>query len=70
MQRAKNGKAFGRLAAGALLAAVPTVVFLTPTIAGVSSWKCVLAVVSVVLFVRAERQPSNGRSRDGEHRGN
>jgi hypothetical protein len=47
---------FGRLATAGAIAAVPTVVFLVPTIAGISSWKWILAVLAVRLLVTAERQ--------------
>ncbi len=48
---------FGRLATAGAIAAVPTVVFLVPTIAGISSWKWILAVLAVRLVAAAEREP-------------
>jgi hypothetical protein len=48
---------FGRLATAGAIAAVPTVVFLVPTIAGISSWKWTLAVLAVRLLVAAQREP-------------
>jgi hypothetical protein len=52
---AATDRLFGRLATAGAIAAVPTVVFLVPTIAGIGSWKWILAVLAVRLLVAAER---------------
>lgn len=60
---AATGSPFARLATAGAIAAVPTVVFLVPTIAGISSWKWILAVLAVRLLVAAEREPHEAPAR-------
>jgi len=45
-----------RLSLALAVAAVPAIVVFVPTIAGVSTWKWVLGIVGVMIFVLAGRQ--------------
>jgi uncharacterized membrane protein YeiH len=45
-----------KLVGGVALATVLAVVFLVPSVSGVSTWKWVLAAVGLVLFVLAGRK--------------
>jgi hypothetical protein len=45
-----------RLTLALAVAAVPTILVFVPTIAGVSTWKWVLGIVGLMIFVLAGRQ--------------
>jgi len=45
-----------RLSLALAVAAVPAIVAFVPTIAGVSTWKWVLGIVGLMIFMRAGRQ--------------
>jgi hypothetical protein len=45
-----------RLSLGLAVAAVPAIVVFVPTIAGVSTWKWVLGIVGLMIFMLAGRQ--------------
>jgi hypothetical protein len=47
---------FKRLGLALGVAAVPTIVVFVPTIAGVSTWKWVLGIVGLMIFMLAGRQ--------------